>query len=534
MSSTEQGGGYRPGPPTGEQTGHYGTYQPSYPATDVLASSAPEPEPKRARWAVVALAGALVLALVGGVSWAVGSLSGGGAQPEDALPAGAIAFVKVDLDPSAGQKIDGFRFLRKFPALRERIPLDGDVRKVLFEAFAEEAGWQDIDFDSEVDPWLGDRVGLAGYAPEGDQLTNPTVVALQVSDAGKAEAGLRRLVDASQDGVGGTGSVGFVIDGDYALLAESQELAETYARKAADKALADDDRYASDVAELGDGVAAIWLDNAGIAEAAAADAFGLGVGSLAGGGDGSASGRSTMVARFAGPDVFEVVGSVAGAEPAGWSTHAVEGFGDLPASTVLAFGLADGSELVPRMLDAFEEAMPGGQGAGMDEALREIEDETGLELPEDLQVLLGDNLLGALDGGAGGGTVEGGIRVRTDVARAMRVLEPLVAQAPDDVVLRNAGDSYLLTTTDAQADRLASDGTLSEKPGFDDALPDLADADVALWADPGALVQALFGGWSTGAQAETDPNLAAVAGVGVTASSRDDGKASFRFRIVAR
>ena len=108
----------------------------------------------------MALAGALVLALVGGVSWAVGSLSGGGAQPEDALPAGAVAFAKVDLDPSAGQKIDGFRFLRKFPALRERIPLDGDVREVLFDSFAEEAGWQDIDFDDRRRPVARRPAGL--------------------------------------------------------------------------------------------------------------------------------------------------------------------------------------------------------------------------------------------------------------------------------------------------------------------------------------------------------------------------------------
>src|SRR5215211_5833386 len=141
----------------------------AYASSDVLATDDRDDDgPHRARWAVAALAGALVLALVGGVSWAVGSLSGGGAQPEDALPAGAVAFAKVDLDPSAGQKIDGFRFLRKFPGLRDRVPLDGDVREVLFDAVADAAGWQDIDFDADVDPWLGDRLGVAGYPAEQD------------------------------------------------------------------------------------------------------------------------------------------------------------------------------------------------------------------------------------------------------------------------------------------------------------------------------------------------------------------------------
>ena len=40
----------------------------AYASSDVLATDDPDGEPHRARWAVVALAGALVLALVGGVS----------------------------------------------------------------------------------------------------------------------------------------------------------------------------------------------------------------------------------------------------------------------------------------------------------------------------------------------------------------------------------------------------------------------------------------------------------------------------------
>jgi hypothetical protein len=61
-------------------------------------------------------------------------------------------------------------------------------------------------------------------------------------------------------------------------------------------------------------------------------------------------------------------------------------------------------------------------------------------------------------------------------------------------------------------------------------LPDLAGADVALWLDPGKVVPAVFGADSS------DRNLAAVAGVGFTVSSRhgsDGGSATYRFRLVA-
>ena len=513
----------------------------AYASSDVLATGEPDSGPQRARWAVVALAGALVLALVGGVSWAVGSLSGGGAQPEDALPAGAVAFAKVDLDPPAGQKIDGFRFLRKFPELRDRIPLDGDVREVLFEAFADEAGWQDIDFDADVDPWLGDRLGIAGYPADGpDRTTSPGVVALQVTDAGAAEEGLRRLVAASQDGVGGSGSVGFVVAGDYALLAESQELAETYARKAAEKSLGEDERYAADLAEIGDGVAAVWVDNAAASRSGNLLDPTSFLGLRGPDGLGAQAGRTTMVARFDGPDVFEVVGSVTDVGPAGWATHPVSGLGDLPESTVLAIGLADGDELAPRIVAAARKATASMDGAGAmngDGLVAQAEEELGIELPDDLAVLLGDNAVAALDGTTtDGGELQVATRVTTaDVDRAEQLLRRLTADGPD-VTVRTADGRYTVGSTARYVDRLMSgEAGLGDRPEFRAALPDLAGAEVAVWVDPAGVIAALFGGWDTGGTSdEPDSGLEQVAGAGLTASSDDDGTGVFRFRIVAR
>ena len=524
MSSTDE----RHDPPFG-----------AYGAADVLATGDDGGDPRRrAPWALVAAGGVLVLALVGGVSWAVGSLSGGGDQPEDALPAGAIAFVKVDLDPSAGQKIDGFRFLRQFPSLRDRIPLDGDVRQVLFEAVAEDAGWAELDYDADVEPWLGDRLAVAGYPADGaDQTTTPAVVALQVSDADAAETGLRRLVDASADGVGGTRDIGFVVVGDYALIAESQQLARRYAAEAERRTLAADPRFAEDLGSLEDGVAAVWVDNAAVAEEAGVlDPLGLGLGTLTGDGDGpgTSAGRTTMVARFAGPDVFEVVGSVGGAEAASWATHPLTGLEQLPASTVAAIGIADGDELAPRLVESVRGS--GEDSSAIDESIADLEEETGISLPEDLAVLLGDNLVGALDSGGKDGWIDAGVKVRTDAARAQKLLEPLLADGPDDVVLRTDGDSYVLATSRRQADRLLAPGDLGDQPGFAAALPDLARADAAAWVDPSALLQTLFGGWSTGSVEESgddgDDDLDRIAGVGATLTSGDDGTADFRFRIV--
>jgi hypothetical protein len=491
-------------------------------------------EPSRpAPWAVVVGAAALVLALIGGVTYAVGSLSGGGSQPADALPSGAFGLVTIDLDPPAGQKIDGFRFLRKFPALRAKVPLDGDVRKVLFDAVARQAGWTKVDYRSDVAPWLGKRVGVAVYPPTGAKgggsPTPTVVVALQVTDAQAATAGLKRLSQATAGHAAGASLPGYVVAGDYALLAGSQAVARSMARRAESAPLADDTDFAADLAAAGDGVAVAWVDSARAGSSLGAGALPFGfAGSAAGG-----TGRSTLVARFAGPDVFEIVGQVTGPKAAGWATHPVTGMDTLPATSVAALGVADGDVLVHRM-SASLHGRPGKQSGAMDDAVKGIEQGLGIRIPDDLAVLLGTNLVAALDRGSSG-QVDLGARVSTNVAAAQRVLDTLVAAerahgGDVPVVRRQAGGDLVVASTDREADRLSRSGTLGDVPAFHRALPDLAGADVALWLDPGKVVSAVFGADSS------DRNLAAVAGVGFTVSSRhgsDTGSATYRFRLVA-
>ncbi|MGH8895157.1 MAG: DUF3352 domain-containing protein, partial [Actinomycetes bacterium] len=368
--------------------------------TDILATYAEETPTRRAPWLLVGGAAVAVLALVGGVTYGVGQLSGGGTQPEGALPAGAFGFAKVDLDPSAGQKIDGFRFMRKFPALRERLGNE-DLRELAFDAVADGAGWSEVDFDSEVSPWMGMRIGVAAYPPAktDDPFPDPTVVvALQVTDADAARDGLDHLADleersSADDLAGEIGSpdqgsrrLGFVVSGDYALLAETQELADAAARNAEDGVLAGDDDMASDLAAAGDGVVAAWLDMGRAVDAMGPAALGMGSFSGMAGMVGGASGRSTYVARFDGPDVFELSGRVTGSDPAGWATHAVDGVDRLPESSVLALGLADGEELVPRVFDSMrrafsDQAYPG--APSFDEIVAEAEQMFGVDVPED-------------------------------------------------------------------------------------------------------------------------------------------------------
>jgi hypothetical protein len=475
------------------------------------------------------------------VTYAVGALSGGGAQPVDALPAGAFAVVSVDLDPSAKQKVDGFRFLRKFPALRAHVPADGDVREVLFDAVAGEARWGGIDFDSQVAPWLGKRVAVAEYPAAAGAKAPTTVVALQVTDGDAARAGLQRLVDAAarpsvggagSAGSGGLGTPGFVVDGDYALLAETPAVAQAMADRAESAPLSGDSHFAADLAAAGDGIAVSWFDLARAGSAAAGVAGALGPAAGAFGSAAGTSARVTFVARFNGPDVFEVVGHATGVTAARWATHPVSGMGRLPRTSVVALGLSGGGTLVDQTFPAMRTSLLL-QGADPDKMVDRVRRSLGVRLPGDLSVLLGDNLVAALDAG-GKGHPQVGARVTTDVAKAQDVLDKLergghgvAGVAVPHVVRRVVGGDLVVASTAREAKRLARRGTLGDVPAFTRSLPDLAGADAALWVDPSGLASAVIGARATNA------NLEPIDGLGVTLSSGTKGAATYRLRLVA-
>jgi hypothetical protein len=209
---------------------------------------------------------------------------------------------------------------------------------------------------------------------------------------------------------------------------------------------------------------------------------------------------------------------------------------ELPASSVVAVGLADGRKLVPQAFDSMRESF-GTNGADFDQAVEGIRRDLGIRVPEDIAVLVGDNLVAALDG-ADSGEVQVGARITTDVPAAQGVLDKLEVAMRDQggdfpVVRREAGDDLVVASTARQADRLAASGTLGDVPAFQRALPDLADADVAVWLDPVAVVDALFGS-PGGGPTDVDENLEPIDGVGVTVDSGEaDGTATYRFRLVA-
>jgi hypothetical protein len=196
-------------------------------------------------------------------------LSGGGTQPEKYVPADAIGFVKVDLDPAAGQKVAALRFFRHFPGGSDVLKGD-DIREIFFRLLQEnDNNLAQLDFDKDIAPWLGDRLGVAFLPPSGGGEQPEVLGVLQVKDEGKAKSGLAKVFD-------GDGPAVVFTDG-YALLA-ADEASVTAARDEAAKGnLGDKNAFQDDLEPLGDGVAAFWLDLA-----AMKDAFGASLGAAAG------------------------------------------------------------------------------------------------------------------------------------------------------------------------------------------------------------------------------------------------------------
>ncbi len=77
------------------------------------------------------------------------------------------------------------------------------------------------------------------------------VFVVQVKDEDKADAGLSKIRDCAA-GEGGDTSGGWAIDGDWAVIAETDKIAQQVVDDAADAPLADDDDYKNWTDEVGD------------------------------------------------------------------------------------------------------------------------------------------------------------------------------------------------------------------------------------------------------------------------------------------
>ncbi len=594
MSSNLPPTGPPMGPPPSQPPAGWQQGQP-----EVLQSGSGGPVPPRSgsrrqganggrRVGLLAAAGLLGVGVLGAGAWAGYSMFlATGDQPAEALPVGTVGYVSVDLDPSGKQKLAALRTLEKFPAFADNIDLteDDDLRLRLFEEIQSDGTCPDVDFTEDIDPWLGNRFAAAGIDLGGEGTGGSGVTAvgvLQIDDAAAAEDGLAVLSACG----GADGQFGWSVAGDWAVLAETTEIAQQVTDAAADEPLSDDEDFQRWTGEAGDpGILTAYLaPEAGelLSEAVA------GLADLGGAfGGGSVSCEATAYdpedpfgADPFGDDPFETCFEEDLAAPPGMTDQFTSMFDDfegaavtvrfedggltvetagsssylgadaaggdagddmvatLPETTAVAFGVgleAGWFDEVSTYLDSFA-----GEG-GTEEFLALAEAETGLDLPDDLETLLGDSTAIVIDGdidlmGLSASELPSdlllGIKVRGDGDEITSILDRLLSTADDrdlSTLLGHDTDDDMVVAGPSAAYRatLLEDGGLGDTDAYRDAVVNSGEAASVFFVNFDA------GSWLTGFDdlpGEVQENLAPLAALGLSGWN-DDGVSHSVLRI---
>ncbi|HEU5034762.1 MAG TPA: hypothetical protein VFT62_08420 [Mycobacteriales bacterium] len=314
-----------------------------------------------------ALTTAAALVVAGGVATAAYRSSQHSTDPTALIPSSAFGVAVLDLGLPGGQDEALRTFADHFPGSPTRTGDGSAVDRLLRAMFS--GSDPKVDYDADLEPWLGDRVAVAGWL---DSSGAPRLEALlESTDDAKARTGIARLMRETGD------SVRPVFRDGYAVLSDTTAHA-TAALQAADRrSLADTGAFARDVAHLPADEALLgWLDGP-TAERALQSAlggmlprdlfggsgfgpsgFGAGFGAsgmfgLAGGKDPFA-GRVALGAHVA--DDFAQLDLVSFGAPAAKTAPATL-LSQLPASTVGALEIADPGPVVgqvTRLLRAFD------------------------------------------------------------------------------------------------------------------------------------------------------------------------------------
>ena len=485
--------------------------------------------PPRRRGRTVALVGGLlgIVVLGSGGAFAYSALSGGGAQPESVLPSTVLAFAKVDLDPSAGQKIDAVRFLRTFPKVKGQVAEDSDLRKVAFDALQKDGTLKGVDYAKDVEPWLGQRLGVA-LVPGASAKDEPTVVvALAVTDADAAKKSLPAVS-------GGLGGACQVLE-DYAVCTQGKDGAALDKVMAATGkgSLGDSPTFRQDMADLGeDGVAAAWLDSDRAAPAMALLGGAAGV-LPSGASPTTGSGRTAMALRFDGPNL-ELAGHVSGAKTQFAGTQRVgSAISGLPFDTLAAVSVANAGDQLKASWPEMEKSLRAAVGTEQfDDGVSQLEDLLGISVPQDLAAALGSQFTVAFGGMGADGAPKVAVVGNGDQSVLQKIASAgSVLTSPDELAFRPGQGRSVLALTDEYATEVSTGKGLGAMPGFKDALRDVDNARVAGYVDISGLVTAFED--ESASSKEDAADVANLAALGFTVSG-EGNSADFSLRLTTK
>jgi hypothetical protein len=468
---------------------------------------------------------AAALVLGGGAVFAAQQLSGSGAQPAEVLPSDAYAYLRLDIDPSAGQKVAAVRFLNKLPEIRAFE--SGDARKQLWELATRDSSNDCIakfDYDKDIAPWLGDRAGVA-VRPGGTEDLPNVAVALQVTDDAQAKDTLTRLFACDQ----GDAADLRMKDG-YALITPGGKGDETVAALSKGT-LADNATFQADMAALGEqGVLSAWADAVpAFKDLEAMSGESLSTAAM----PADFKGRYAAALRFD-PGYVELAGILRGAGQSAPPAGNGADLAALPDDTMAALHVSGADQMLDQAWPELEKTIQDLAGAsGEDDPIAMIEQQLGLTLPDDLKVVLGRSFTLAMPDQdlSADAPVVGGKIVSSDAQRADEVLGSLeqAAMGTTDMLTRKVdGDTLYLATTPDYVAKLQAGGKLGETDGFKAAVGDVSKANTAFYIHLDKLEKQYLGEME-GTERDV---VEAMKAIGMTATSTGKGEGSFSLRLV--
>jgi hypothetical protein len=472
-----------------------------------------------------------------------------GPQPAQALPADTLGYVSVDLDPSFSQKVDALRTLDKFPSFRDHAGISStdDLREKLFERIQDSGACPGVSYASDVAPWLGDRfafaaVPLAEKDDQGQPEVAPVAV-VQVKDADAAQAGLEKLrTCAGPDTDSSDVLLGWAVEGDWVVVADSDETAQEVVDHAGQATLADDGDYRKWTGAAGDpGIVTAYAAPAardylarattllsGFARPPAALSCPVPLPAAVPTTSPSVPGTvpstgalpctdspsdqpdppdtpalqqafasfdgAAVTVRFANGSLeVEAVG--AGMSPAavGSSGQAGEAVSTLPADTAAAMGLGLQPGWFTQLTDYLSQVSGGLVDLGAQ--LDEVEQQTGLTFPDDAETLLGSSTAIALGPNLTQEALQTGrglplaVKVKGDPAAIQSVIDKLTANgtvpAEAAPLLQTAtnGDYVTAALDPAYRDQVSAGGDLGSNGTFTSVVPHAAEASQIFYVD---------------------------------------------------
>lgn len=166
----------------------------------------------------------------------------------------------------------------------------------------------------------------------------------------------------------------------------------------------------------------------------------------------------------------------------------------LPATTAAAFGLGFGDGWVQALIDQMAPVIEQESGMSVDDAIADLEQATGLAIPEDLETLTGESLAIAVDSSIDADALESedpaqvpvGIKVKGDPEAIEEVLEKIRAQlgeAGELLVSVSDGDHVAIGADEDYLGRLVDDGELGDSETLGDVVPDAERAASVFFVD---------------------------------------------------